>query len=61
MDWLKVTFLGESEMAIKSWFADMGISRNDSILSQFPPLFLSLPPPCFSKSSVEQGAQSYDL
>ena len=34
-DWLKVTFQGETETAvrlgIKSWFADMGLSTSDCI------------------------------
>ena len=37
--WLKLPFLGEVEIAVrlgvKSWFADVGLSRNDSILGLF--------------------------
>lgn len=42
IDWLKVTFLGEAETAvrlgIRYWFADVGLSTGDSTLGL---LFLS--------------------
>lgn len=46
--WFKITFLGEVETAVGlsvvSWFADVGISTNNSILGLLPLVFLNNSP-----------------